>query len=91
MYNIIISICKLKVKYSPRYLKGFGLSDGEVMERLWSHMRRFSRMTKEMRPSHRIDVLTDALMYFAQKADASLGKSYILCKNAFATLFAINF
>ena len=58
---------------SPRSIEGFGMTDGEVMERLWSHMRRFSRMTKEMRPSHRIDVLTDALIYCGQKAAANLG------------------
>ena len=51
MYNIMISM-----------QKEFELSDGEVMERLWSHMRCFSGMTKEMRLAHRIDVLTDALM-----------------------------
>ena len=37
-------------------------------------MRRFSRMTKEMRPSHRIDVLTDAFIYCATKAAANLGR-----------------
>ena len=64
----------IKVNYSPRYSDdGLGLTDGEVMERLWSHMRRFSRMSKEMRPSHRIDVLTDALRYCAQKAARNLG------------------
>ncbi len=41
---------------------GFGLSDGEVCERLWSFLRRFATMTKEMRPAHRVDVLTDALI-----------------------------
>ena len=49
---------------SPRYKEGFALSDGEVCERLWSFMRRFSRMTKEMRPSHR--VLTDAALHFSR-------------------------
>ena len=43
-----------------------GLSDGEVMERLWH----FSRMTKEMRPSHCVDVLVHALLYYSrQKKD----------------------
>ena len=51
-----------------------GLSDGEGMERLWSYLRRFGRMTKEMRPSHRIDVLTDAILYYAKKAVSNLGK-----------------
>ena len=43
------------------------------MERLWSHMRRYSRMTKEMRPSHRVDVLTDGLLHCARKAATNLG------------------
>ena len=61
---------------SPRNKDGFALSDGETCERLWSFMRRFSRMTKEMRPSHRIDVLTDALLHFARLSVISLGKDY---------------
>ena len=50
----------------PRDAK-VGISDGEVMERLWSYLRSFSRMTKEMRPSHRVDVLARALAYFGPK------------------------
>ena len=50
------------------------MSDGEGMERMWSYLRRFSRMTKEMRPSHRIDVLTDAIVYYAQKSILNIGK-----------------
>ena len=46
------------MEYGPLYTNGIGLSDGEMMERLWSYLRQFSRMTKEMNPSHRIDVLT---------------------------------
>ena len=34
------------------------------MERLWSFLRRFAKMTKEMRPAHCIDVLTSALVYY---------------------------
>ena len=59
---------------NPRNKDGFALSDGEVCERLWSFMRRFSRMTKEMRPAHRIDVLTDALLHFARLTVVSLSK-----------------
>ena len=55
-------------------MEGFALSDGEVCERLWSFMRRFSRMTKEMRPSHRVDVLTDALLHFSRLTIANLRK-----------------
>ncbi|CAI8020679.1 hypothetical protein GBAR_LOCUS12350 [Geodia barretti] len=56
-----------QIEFNPRSIPGFGLSDGEVLERLWSYLRRFSAMTKEMRPSHRIDVLTDALLHYARR------------------------
>ena len=72
-----VSLCTYvqipKVQYSPHHCEGFGLSDGEGMERLWSYLRRFSRMTKEMRPSHRIDVLSDAIIYYRQKAVNNIG------------------
>ncbi|XP_064400958.1 uncharacterized protein LOC135347050 isoform X2 [Halichondria panicea] len=63
----------LELEFSPRFQEGFGLTDGEVLERLWSYMRRFSKMTKEMRPSHRIDVLNDALGHFAYQSSMNLG------------------
>ena len=62
----------LQIKYNPRNILGFGLSDGEVVERVWSYLRRFSAMTKEMHPSHRIDVLSDALTYYCQKSARNL-------------------
>ena len=43
------------------------------MEHLWSYLRRFSHMTKEMRPSHRTDVLYHALNYYGMKTK-KLGK-----------------
>ena len=54
-------------------MQWLGLSDGETMERLWSYLRRFSRMTKEMRPSHRVDVLTSALVYYGIRTKEKLG------------------
>ena len=62
--------------YSPRHCEGFGLSDGEVMERLWSYLRRFSQMTKEMRPAHRVDILAHALLYYAFMSKQKLGILY---------------
>ena len=63
----------MQLKYSPRNVPGFGLSDGEVVERLWSYLRRFSRMSKEMRPSHRLDVICDALYHYCRKSHDHLG------------------
>ena len=53
-------------------------------------------MTKEMRPNHRVDVLTDALLFYARKRSASLGtKSYkrllngLYCRAALFFFFLI--
>ena len=43
------------------------------MERLWSYLRRFSRMTKEMRPAHRLDILAHALLYYGYMRKQTLG------------------
>ncbi|XP_064622784.1 uncharacterized protein LOC135484988 [Lineus longissimus] len=62
-----------QVRYSPRRLPGFGLTDGESLERLWSYLRSFSKITKEMTPSHRIDTLTDALIHYANRKQLKIG------------------
>lgn len=54
------------------------MSDGEVMERLWSYLRRFNRMTKEMRPSHHIDVLAHALVYYGIRKKERMGTLCLL-------------
>ena len=53
--------------------EGIGSSDGETMERLWSYLRRFGKMTKEMRPSHGIDILVHALVHYGMKTSEKLG------------------
>ena len=50
------------------------MSDGEVMERLWSYLRPTGKITKEMTPAHRVDTLTDFLIHFARKSISALGK-----------------
>ena len=70
--NMYILLLTQQLKYNPRYLNGCGLTDGEVVERLWSYLRRYSRMTKEMRPSHRIDILCDALLHYASNSARNL-------------------
>ena len=61
------------VNYNPRRKDGFGLTDGEMLERLWSYLRPFGKMTKEMRPSHRTDVLTDALLHYGKQTLRKMG------------------
>ena len=72
---------------SPRHKEGFGLTDGEVLERLWSFLRRFSKMTKEMRPSHRIDILTDALLHYSRLSSKNLSMWFQHCYHALHTLY----
>ena len=48
------------------------------MERLWSYLRRFGKMTKEMRPAHRTDVLAHALVYYGMKTKAKLGVQHYI-------------
>jgi hypothetical protein len=49
----------MQVLHGPRRCEGIGL-------RPWRDygLRRFGRMTEEMRPSHRTDVLSGALEYY---------------------------
>ena len=58
--------------FGPRRCEGIGLSDGETMERLWSYLRRFGKMTKEMHPSHRVDILSSALEFYGLKTKNKL-------------------
>ena len=65
----------LKIRYSPRRVPGFGLTDGEGIERLWSYLRKFSVITKEMTPVHRDSLLSDALSHYRDSKIESLGKN----------------
>ena len=74
--NIHISETLLQqVEFSPRRLEGFGLTDGEAIERLWAYLRGFSSITKEMSASRRIDLLTDALLHLSRKNFSNSGLS----------------
>jgi len=55
-------------------MKGFGLVDGETMERMWSYLRMFSKITKEMTPGHRIEQLSHALLHYSYRKIMSLGE-----------------
>ena len=58
--------------------------DGEVLERLWSYLRLFRKMTKEMTASHREDILSDALFFYAKKQRSKI----VLLLKAQKTRFA---
>eukprot|EP00794_Sanderia_malayensis_P001316 gene1316-1462_t len=65
-------VASCQLQYAVRYSPEFGLTDGESTERLWSFLRRFTAITKEMTRTHRTDLLTDALIYFARRKNANM-------------------
>ena len=70
----------LQAVLGTRRVPKIGLSDGEQCERLWSYLRCFSAITKEMTKSHRCDVLTSALIHYGKKSSGKLCeflKSYL--------------
>jgi hypothetical protein len=67
-----------QIRFGPMRCNGIGLSDGETMERMWAYLRRFGRMSKEMRPAHRTDIISSALVHYGLKTKAKLGKLLLL-------------
>ncbi|CAO0794119.1 unnamed protein product [Mucor circinelloides] len=53
-----------QLQYNPRYIVGFGLTDGEGTERLWSYLNGFASMTRSMTSDNRHLVLTDAVVWY---------------------------
>ena len=64
---------------NPRRMKGFGLTDGEQLERLWSYLRLFSKISKEQTAGHRKELLAMALLNYAQKKMDAIGNCLFPC------------
>ena len=52
------------------------MTDGEGIERLWSYLRGFKRITKEMTINNRQDLLTDAMLHHTFKKVDGLGITF---------------
>lgn len=61
-------------KFSPKFMMGLGLEDGENMERLWSQMP-YAVHSRYMRPETRRDFITIHAHAIAMKAYLSLPKT----------------
>ncbi|PKY55333.1 hypothetical protein RhiirA4_329301, partial [Rhizophagus irregularis] len=59
--------------YHPRKREGFGLTDGEWLERLWSYLGKFTKTTRIMTPSYRKFILSLALDHFAETRIQKIG------------------
>jgi len=66
-------LCTVYMNYSTICLEGYGLTEGETAERLWSYLRKFSKITKEIKPKHRTDLLTDGLLHYVLKLRTRIG------------------
>ena len=58
---------------NPRRLEGFGLNDGEQLERFWAYLRPFARVIKEQTPAHRLDTLAMACLHYILKKANAMG------------------
>ena len=54
-------------------------------------LRRLSRMTKEMRPAHRVDVLSHALLYYASLKTEKLGRLIVIVTSIYNIHKTANF
>ncbi|XP_028412906.1 uncharacterized protein LOC114535788 [Dendronephthya gigantea] len=80
------AVCQMK--YSPRRTQNVGLTDGEGVEKLWSFMRQFSKMTKEMSIDKRTDVLTDAALHYREHLFKRFGTS-LKCRHGRAASLGV--
>ena len=53
-----------QLEFGQRFVDGTGLNNGEGVERLWSYLRKFSSITKEMIVTKRNHLLVDALTVY---------------------------
>ncbi|KAI8144745.1 hypothetical protein BJV82DRAFT_667301 [Fennellomyces sp. T-0311] len=72
IFHITGHVPEYQIKSHPRHLQGFGLRDGEWMERLWSYLNDFVSMARYMSPLNRRLTLTVALDTFAQQKSACI-------------------
>ncbi|KAI8136611.1 hypothetical protein BJV82DRAFT_675971 [Fennellomyces sp. T-0311] len=66
-----------QVKYHPRLTIGYGLKDGEWLERLWSYFNGFVSMTRYMTPLNRRLTLTVALKTFSRQKVESIAHTLL--------------
>ncbi|KAK6181329.1 hypothetical protein SNE40_009207 [Patella caerulea] len=63
-----------QLNYGQRFVEETGTTDGEGIERLWSYLRRFKSITKEMSYDNRSDLLTESLLHHSDKVISNIGK-----------------
>lgn len=54
---------KCYARYSPNFIQGAGIQDGETLEPLWDPLNEISDSTRGMSTSHRREVIDDHMNY----------------------------
>ncbi|KAK4518574.1 phenylalanyl-tRNA synthetase alpha subunit, mitochondrial [Mucor velutinosus] len=71
IFHALAHSLNCQVKYFPRYVKGMALTDGESVERVWSHCNHFVSMSRNMSKANRHALLTQVLdKYRSDKIDS---------------------
>jgi hypothetical protein len=52
VFHAFAHVIDRQMSYHPHLIQDFGRSNGEGVERLWSYLRSFITMTKEMDPNN---------------------------------------
>ena len=76
----------MQIALGAKYCNQNGMTDGEQCERLWSYLRCFSSITKEMSAANRKDLLTDALYYYGTKKIEKMRKN-LFCLSVLVFMF----
>lgn len=63
------------MRYSPSFIRGVGLVDGEIVETLWAVLNRMFGSTRGMATSHRHDVINRHMNDYNWKKMINMGKS----------------
>ena len=82
---------KCQVLLSTTWKPGFRGLDLENMERLWAQLKGKQTITKEMRPSGRQDLISDALIDVGEKIVENFGNSNKSFKSNINYIHAIGF
>ncbi|KAI9469145.1 hypothetical protein BDB00DRAFT_880255 [Zychaea mexicana] len=64
---------RCQIHYHPRLKEGWGIQDGEHLERLWSFLNGFVAMTRNMSSLNRRLTLTTALDFYTQQRTDNIG------------------
>lgn len=76
-WHIYAHVMNCQLQNHPFLKMGFGLTDGEGTERCWWKFKWFKKLTKMMKPEHRIDLLTERAIYINERLQQNIGSHLV--------------